>query len=153
MNSPWSQSPDTVIESLRTSARSGLDEREVLLRREKHGWNRLPAHRGPSGLALLMSQFADWMVLLLAAAAILSALIGEVGDAALIALIVVANAVIGFAQEWKAEKAMDALQSLAQPHAEVLRGGLVQSIPADQVVPAIFSEFERAAQCPPTVGF
>lgn len=135
MEHPWSLSPEAVLASLQSSAAAGLSDSEVQTRQAQYGPNQLPTQTGRTPLKVLLAQFADWMVLLLAGAAMLSGLIGDWGDALLIALIVVANAGIGFAQEWRAEKAVAALRALAQPHAEVLRNGAVLSVPAAALVP------------------
>ncbi len=134
-NNPWSQSPQELAKALHSDLRSGISEAEVLKRREQHGLNKLPVHTGPSMLSLILSQFKDWMVAMLGVAAVLSAVIGDLTDSILIGLIVLANATIGFFQEWKAEKAVEALRKMSQPVAEVIRSGHIASVPAEELVP------------------
>ncbi|PKO58849.1 MAG: ATPase, partial [Betaproteobacteria bacterium HGW-Betaproteobacteria-18] len=87
----------------------GLHAAEVEQRLELHGPNELPskAQRGP--LAILAAQFTDFMVLVLLAAAVVSGLIGDLIDTVAILVIVVLNAVIGFMQSWRADRALAAL--------------------------------------------
>ncbi len=100
----------------------------------KQGENRLKESGKSSVAGLFFSQFKDLMILILAAATIVSALMGETAEAVTIIAIVLLNAVMGFLQEYKTEKTLAALQSLAAPAASVIRDGKIQSIPAVQVV-------------------
>jgi Ca2+-transporting ATPase len=101
---------------------------------EEHGANELPAEHGPGPLRILAGQFTGLMVWLLIAASALSAFLGEVADAVAIGVIVLVNAGIGFAQEYRAERAMDALRAMTAPRARVVRDGHTTMIPAAQVV-------------------
>ena len=107
----------------------GLDEAEVGVRALRHGANELTSTAGSTWLGLLADQFKDFMILVLIAAAVVSGVIGELVDTLAIVVIVVLNAVIGFVQAWRADKAMAALQQLAAAHATVLRNGEVRQIP------------------------
>jgi len=80
-------------------------------------------------------QFTDFMILVLVIAAVISGIVGEPQDAAAIVVIVLLNAVVGAAQEFRAERAVVALRSMAAPEAQVRRDGRIQSIPASQLVP------------------
>ena len=84
---------------------------------------------------ILVGQFTDFMILVLIAAAILSGIIGDLKDTIVIAAIVVLNGVIGFIQEYRAERALEALQEMAAPVAHVIRNGKNVSIPAADLVP------------------
>ena len=84
---------------------------------------------------MLLAQFTDFMILLLVAAAIVSGLVGEVEDTIVILGIVVLNAVVGFVQEFRADRAMAALKQLASPSAMVVRDGRQLSVSAEALVP------------------
>jgi P-type Ca2+ transporter type 2C len=135
MNNAWSLSVADVEQQLGTDGSKGLTASAVRQRQADHGPNRLPAAEGRSWLRLLGSQFLDWTILLLTVAAIISGVVGEISDTILIALIVFANAFIGFAQEWKAEKAIEALKRLSQAEVVAIRDGNVERIPSEELVP------------------
>ena len=113
----------------------GLSADEVARRRERHGENRLVGDGGPSPLALLVRQFTDLMIVVLLIAAVVAGLIGEVLDSIAILVIVVLNGVIGFFQEYRAERALSALQQLSAPHVQVVRDGRVMSVAEPELVP------------------
>jgi Ca2+-transporting ATPase len=124
------------------SSPSGLEDAEARRRLAEHGPNELEAKRGVSAVRLFASQFKNFMVMVLIVAALISLAIGIVNgtgeeylDAAVIILIVLINAVLGFLQEYKAGKALEALRELAAPKANVVRGGREQQIPAKELVP------------------
>lgn len=131
---PWSLDAEKVLEQLGTRE-IGLTPAEVSERRSRYGFNQLVTQDELSPLKIFLDQFRDLMIGLLAAAAGVSALIGEWEDAALIAVIVVVNAVIGFLQEWRAEQAVAALKKLTQPAAQVWRDGQLVEVPAIELVP------------------
>lgn len=126
----------------------GLAPDEVAARQARHGANALTprARAGPG--ALLLAQFTDFMVLVLVAAAVVSALVGELTDALVIVVIVVLNAVIGFVQAWRADQALAALQRLAAAQATVLRAGAVHAVPAHALVPGDVVLLEAGNQVP-----
>jgi Ca2+-transporting ATPase len=132
---PWTLSPEEAAQQLQTDLERGLSESEAAARLAKHGPNRIQQQAARSPLRLLLSQFADLMIGLLAAAAVVSALIGEWTDSILIAVIVVANAVIGFVQEWRAERAVEALKKLSEPTAKARRDGHLRELSVAEVVP------------------
>ena len=113
----------------------GLDAAEVMRRRTEHGDNalRATAHRGP--LRMLLAQFVDVMVLVLIGAAIIAAVVGEPADTLAIIAIVVLNALLGFVQEYRAEKALAALGAMAAPGARVRRDGVECTVPSHELVP------------------
>ncbi|GIL06064.1 MAG: ATPase [Betaproteobacteria bacterium] len=126
----------------------GLAPAEVEARRARHGRNELPAARRRSVAAMLWSQLADFMIAVLAAAAVISGLLGEWADAAAILAIVVLNAALGVAQEWRAERAMAALKTLASPQARVRRAGGVATIAAADLVPGDIVLLEAGMRVP-----
>ncbi|MDD2844752.1 MAG: HAD-IC family P-type ATPase, partial [Rhodoferax sp.] len=113
----------------------GLHPAEVERRMTIHGPNELPsvAQRGP--LTILAAQFTDFMVLVLLAAAMVSGLLGDLIDTVAILVIVVLNAVIGFMQSWRADRAMAALKQLAAARATVVRSQQTQEVAASNLVP------------------
>ena len=113
----------------------GLSEKEARKKLLEHGPNILEEKKKISLVKLLLRQFTDVMVLVLLASTVISAFMGDVTEAVTIIAIVVINAILGFVQEFRTEKTMEALKSLAAPAAKVLRNGKMTSIPAEQIVP------------------
>lgn len=128
-------SADTVAGHLAVDPAQGLPEHEVEARRARHGANRLPEAAPRTLAARVLDQFRDVMILVLIGAALLSGLIGELADTLAIVVIVLLNAGIGVLQEWRADRALQALQALAAPQATVRRGGQAQSVASEQLVP------------------
>jgi len=113
----------------------GLSAAAAEVRLAAHGPNELVAKRKRTVFAMFLDQFKDFMIIVLIAAAVLAGALGEVADTIAIVVIVVLNAVLGFTQEYRAEKAMEALKKLAASLATVIRDGVPASIPAAQLVP------------------
>ncbi len=146
--SAWhAREPDAVLLAF-ASRRDGLTDTEVAERLLRDGPNRLPAAADPGALALLARQFADFMIGVLFVAAAVAAAIGEPVEAAAILAIVVLNAVLGFAQEWRAQKAMAALRALSAPRARVIRDGVRQDIEAADLVLGDVVWLEAGARVP-----
>ncbi len=131
----WHQlSTEDVLGKLKTSAQ-GLSGSDVLERLHEHGHNVLVEKKKKTVLLMFLDQFKDFMIIVLLAAAAISGLIGEASDTIAIIVIVILNAVIGFVQEYRAEKAMAALKRMAAPFATVIRDNQRQEIPAHDLVP------------------
>jgi len=113
----------------------GLTQREAKERLGKYGANVLLGKKKTSALAIFFSQFKDFMVIILLICMAISAIMGETVEAIAIVAIVILNAVMGFAQEFKTEKTMEALSQLAAPMATVYRDGDLKNIPAAEIVP------------------
>lgn len=126
----------------------GLHEAQVCQRFVHHGANELQSHARRGPVALLGDQFKDFMVLVLLAAAVISGVIGDLIDTLAILVIVVLNAVTGFIQTWRADRAMEALRHLAAANATVVRGGRVQEVPASSLVPGDIVLLEAGNQIP-----
>ena len=124
----------TVIEEL-SSSLQGLSSPEAQKRLAQYGPNELKEKKKKSGFMMFLDQFKDFMILVLIAAALISGIIGEPSDTIAIIVIVVLNAVIGFIQEFRAEKAMAALKKMAASHAVVFRDHQPAQVPASQIVP------------------
>ncbi len=134
-NSSWhSMDTATILKQLKVEADSGLDPETIEQRQRTEGYNELKVATGISPLALLLGQFRNVLIIVLLAAATLSALIGEVVDAAIILVIVLFSAVLGFVQEYRAERAVEALRHMLSPTARVVRGGGTLEIPARELV-------------------
>lgn len=135
MNSNWhTLSTEKALQQL-GSRSTGLTDAEVQQQQNIHGKNELTAKKKVSALVIFFRQFLDVMILVLAVAAVISIFIGEVSDTIVIIVIVILNAVIGFVQEYRAEKAIEALKKLAQPNAHVIRNGSATAIKAAELVP------------------
>ena len=114
---------------------SGLTGREAERRLVHLGKNMLEKVRRVSPLQILISQFRDFMVLVLCAAALASLTLGELGDTVTIITIVILNAFLGFIQEYRAERSLEALQQLAAPSAKVIREGVPIEVKACDIAP------------------
>jgi P-type Ca2+ transporter type 2C len=131
---PHALAAEQVLCGLETG-RGGLDSAEAARRLESHGPNRLSESVGRAPWRILLDQFRGLLIGILIGAAGLSALIGELADAVAILVILLLNAALGFYQEYRAERAMEALRSMAAPSAVVLRDGQPRDIAADGLVP------------------
>jgi Ca2+-transporting ATPase len=131
-----------------SSSLDGLSGDEVRKRLEAHGPNALPEQKKRSVFAMFLDQFKDFMIILLIAAAVISGLIGDAVDTIAIIVIVVLNAIIGFVQEYRAEKAMEALKKMAAPLATVKREGRIREIPSEELVPGDIVHLEAGKVIP-----
>ncbi|WNG51458.1 cation-translocating P-type ATPase [Archangium minus] len=113
----------------------GLSQAEAARRLAEHGRNEIQREQTRSPWGVLLEQFRSPMIVLLLGACGVSAMLGEHADAIAIGAIVVLNALIGFAQEFKAERALLALRSMTAPRARVMRDGYAVQLPAAEVVP------------------
>ena len=126
---------DEAIAELAAKPATGLTLGEVQERQKRYGFNELREKPLPTFWELLGRQLKDFVVLLLLAAAVISALLGDWLEAGVIMLIVVLNATLGVVQESKAEASLAALKKMAAPESQVLRDGIRLSIPARELVP------------------
>ena len=120
---------------LKVDPEQGLSEADVLERRAIFGPNAIPDQRTRGPLRMFLGQFADFMIVVLMVAGLISGLLGDITDTIAIVVIVVLNAIIGFVQEYRAERAVAALRRLASASAQVLREGKLNTIPASELVP------------------
>lgn len=127
---------------------TGLTQKEAKVRLEQYGANVLEGKKKTSALSVFISQFKDFMVIILLVCMVVSALMGETVEAIAIVAIVILNAVMGFAQEFKTEKTMEALAQLAAPMANVYRDGKLQHIPAKDLVPGDIVALEQGDRVP-----
>ena len=131
----YNKSKEEVLAEFGADEIHGLSEQEAAARLEKYGKNELEAQAKKSFLKKLLEQFADFLIIILIVAAIISAAVGEVSDSIVILAIVVINALLGIYQEGKAEKSVEALQKMSAPNAKVIREGRQMEVPAANVVP------------------
>jgi len=131
----WHQNTvEEVLRNLKTSAQ-GLSQEESEKRFREFGPNELHEKKGKSAFRMFLEQFKEFMILVLIGAAVISGLIGEAVDTIAIIVIIILNGVIGFVQEYRAEKAMAALKKMSAPAGTVLRGGSAKDVKASEIVP------------------
>jgi Ca2+-transporting ATPase len=123
-----------VEKKVNTNMASGLTEKEAKKRLKQFGTNELKEGKKPSALLLFFGQFKDFMVLILLIATVISGFLGEYVDAIAIIAIVIINAFLGFFQERRAEKSLEALKQLSAPESIVLRNGEWGKTPSTQLV-------------------
>ena len=123
------------MQQLHTSLESGLSGEEVSLRRVRYGPNSIREAKTKSPGRIFAAQFADFMIVVLLAAAVIAGVLGEPADTVAIVAIVVLNAVIGFVQEYRAEHALAALKKMAAQQARALRNGELTTVPSAELVP------------------
>ena len=131
----WHQKEVPEIFEHLASSSQGLPPDDARQRLHKYGQNELREKKKKSPLMMFLDQFRDFMIIVLIVAAIISGIIGELSDTIAIIVIVCLNAVIGFIQEYRAEKAMAALKKMAASAATVIRNGMPENIPATHLVP------------------
>ncbi|MBN1813441.1 MAG: HAD-IC family P-type ATPase, partial [Anaerolineae bacterium] len=146
--------PQGALQKLGSSAERGLTADEAKKRLAQYGPNALTDEGGTKVWEILLNQFKDAFVIMLLIASVLSVVVelppwgeGEYADAILIAIIVVLSAGVGFIQEYRSEKAMEAMRKLTAPTARVLRGGHEAVISAQEIVPGdvvLLEEGDRA---------
>ncbi len=117
------------------SSENGLSQSEANARLEKYGTNEISGAKKRSEWLMLVDQFKDFMILVLIAAAIVSGFLSDITDTIVIIAIVILNAIIGFVQEYRAEKAMEALKKMSVSNALVKRDGIISSIHSGGIVP------------------
>jgi Ca2+-transporting ATPase len=138
---------DEIYEIMGSQAQ-GLNAGQVEERLAENGLNQLAETKSKTRLHIFLSQFKDLLILILLAAAIVSGIIGDIKETIVILFIVVLNAIVGFLQEYRAEKAMQALKQMAVSQAKVIREGKLQFISATGLVPGDLVELESGDAVP-----
>ncbi|HHY52309.1 MAG TPA: HAD-IC family P-type ATPase, partial [Clostridiales bacterium] len=114
---------------------TGLSQKQAEKLLFEYGENRLESGKNISVLKIFGGQFKDLMIMILLASTVISVLMGEITEAIAIIVIVLLNAILGFIQEFRTEKTLEALKNLAAPTARVIRDGRQKTIPASEIVP------------------
>ncbi|KAF9930387.1 P-type ATPase [Linnemannia zychae] len=136
------------LKMFRTSLETGLPSEAIPALQEHYGRNILPQPPHASIPKMILSQFTDFMILLLLAVAIMMAAIKEFISMGVLLVVVILNAIIGFTQEYKAGKALDALSKLSVPVAQVLRDGKTSMINSEELVPGDIVILEEGESVP-----
>ncbi|KAF9978921.1 P-type ATPase [Actinomortierella ambigua] len=136
------------LKMFRTNLETGLPSEAIPSLQEHYGKNILPQPPAPSVFRMLFNQLKDFIILLLLAVAILNAATKEYIAMAVLLVVVVLNTIIGFTQEYKASKALDALTRLSVPKAQVLRDGQVSVINSEELVPGDIVILEEGDSVP-----
>jgi len=144
----WQLDAEQTAKNLGSDSSSGLSEKEAADRLRRFGYNRIEGAKGPSPLAIFLAQFKDFIIWVLIGAAVVSGLVQEWVDAIAIIAIVVLNAILGFIQEYRAEKSLAALKKLASPTSKVIRGGQHAVISSSELVPGDIIELEAGDNIP-----
>ncbi len=137
-----------VLNRLKSDSGQGLSDDEAARRLAEHGPNELIDRGMKSPWLIIWEQMTGIMVVILIIAAVISVFLREYTDAAVIMIIVVINAILGFSQEYRAEKAMAALKRLAVPSVRVRRGGRIHEVPARELVTGDIVVFEAGNVVP-----
>lgn len=131
----WHQKTTEELFKELESSQEGLSQTEAQNRLAQYGLNEIASGRRRTALQIFFSQFKDFMILILIIAAVVAGVVGDLTDTLIIAIVVIFNAVIGFVQEYQAQRAIEALKELTALKATVLRDGEKRLIPSGEVIP------------------
>jgi len=148
VNNWWHLDTQEAIKRLETDSSKGLSLQEASSRLDKYGPNQLKEKKGRSALSIFFEQFQDFIIWVLVGAALISGFLKEWVDAIAIIAIVILNAILGFIQEYRAEKSLAALKKLSSPTSKVIRDGHHNIIPSSELVPGDLIELEAGDNIP-----
>ena len=136
----YNKTSEYITKKLETNIVLGLTEQDIQKRREKYGLNEIKEEKKTPLLIKFLEQFKDFMIIVLILAAIVSGVVGYakgegITDSIIIMIVVIVNAIIGVAQENKAEKSLEALKKMSAYSAKVVRDGKILVIPSSELVP------------------
>ena len=134
MKNYFSKSKEEVLQELQVTE-NGLNSQEVKERVKKYGKNQLNEEEKISTLAIFLSQFKDFLVIILIIASIISAISGNIESTIVILVVIVINAILGTVQHIKAEESINSLKSLSSPKTKVLRNGEKVELSSEEIVP------------------
>lgn len=144
----WLQSEQELSRNLITNSQLGLSSGEAQKRLEEFGYNQLLEQHKVSALYLFFNQFSNFIVWILITAAIFAGILREWIDAFAIIVIVILNALLGFFQEYKAEKSLTALRKMTTSSSKVIRDGKLQTLPSKTIVPGDLVLIEAGDRIP-----
>jgi len=144
----WQRDIEEIEGRLGTSLTTGLGGAEAAERLKRFGPNRLQEKKKRSAVGQFLDQFKDFMIWVLIGAALVSGFLGEWVDALAIIAIVILNAILGFIQEYRAEKSLAALKRMSSPNSKVIRDGDYRVVPSDDLVPGDLIELEAGDNVP-----
>ena len=135
----YNLSSEEIESKLNSNLETGLDDQEIISKQEKYGFNEITSKKKKSIFIKFLEQFKDFMIIVLLIAAIISGIIGEINgegmsDTIIILIVVIANAIIGVFQEYKAEKSLEALKKLSSHTAKVIRNGKLVTVESRELV-------------------
>ncbi|MBS3969113.1 MAG: HAD-IC family P-type ATPase, partial [Clostridia bacterium] len=133
MSEFYRKKPEETLKTLGVTEQ-GLHDDEVKKRREQYGYNELEEGKRKTTLEVFIEQLKDFLVIILIAAATISAFLGKIESTVVILIVVVLNAVLGTIQHLKAEQSLNSLKALSSPTAKVLRNGQKTEIPSKEIV-------------------
>ncbi|HGE69949.1 TPA: cation-translocating P-type ATPase, partial [Candidatus Poribacteria bacterium] len=148
MRNWWQLDIQEIISSLETDLTNGLSSSEAEDRLEKYGPNQLKEKKKQTALDIFLDQFRDFIIWVLIGASIVSGFIGEWVDAIAIIAIVILNSIMGFIQQYRAEKSLAVLRKLSSPTSKVIRDGQHIVIESSQLVPGDLIELESGDNVP-----
>jgi len=149
INKHWHHLPiDEVIDLLDTNVHDGLDIFDIKHRQAHFGFNVLTPPKGKSPLVRFLLQFNNPLVIILLVASVITVVIKDPGDAAVIFAVVLINAIIGYVQESRAEQAIAALAETITTEATVIRNGKVVRLPASELVPGDIVQLQSGGRVP-----
>lgn len=144
----WLLSKEDITRNLNTDSHKGLTESEAQKRLQEFGYNQLIEQPKVSALHLFLSQFSSLIVWILIVAAFIAGVLGEWLDALAIIVIVILNALLGFFQEYRAERSLAALRKMVTPSSKVIRDGKLQILPSKRIVPGDLVLIEAGDRIP-----
>ena len=139
---------ENVLQRLGTNGATGLDAAEAASRLQKYGPNRLPEGKKRGPLARLLAQFNNVLIYVLLLAGFIKLMLGLWLDGAIILSVVILNALLGFVQEGKAEKALDSIRNMLSAEARTVRASETRMLPAEQLVPGDIVLLESGDKVP-----
>jgi Ca2+-transporting ATPase len=143
---------DEITQLLETT-KNGINQSIAEQRLKKYGKNKINDKKKKSVFRMLLHQLTNFMILILIAVAIISGFIGDITDTIIILIIIIINAIIGFVQEYRAEKAMEALKKIIPHKTRVIRSGKTVEIPTTELVPGDLILLEAGNRVPADVRF
>ncbi len=149
----WHLLPLSEIAQLLNTTPAGIDNLTATQRLTEFGKNQIPDKKKKTALQMILQQLTDFMILILVVAAVISGLLGDITDTVIILAIIILNAVLGFFQDYRAEKAMEALKKMAAINVRILREGKEIEIPAFDLVPGDVVHLEAGNIIPADVRF